>query len=92
MKPSLIAKVRIAAALLGAWLFFHGCDAALHPGFVVVLPKPADQEPPRTGSHGVVHLRTAVGSRVFGIIGLLMGGGIVFAVVWSMRPSLPPRR
>jgi hypothetical protein len=92
MKMGLITKLRIAALLVAALLLFSGFQAAVHPELRIVVPKPAPGEPSLGPVARPVELRTSTGSRVFGIVRMLVGGGLVFCVLWPMRPSLSRRQ
>jgi hypothetical protein len=88
VKTGLITKLRIAALLVAALLLFGGFQAAVHPQLRIVVPKPAPGEPSPRPAARLVELRTSTGSRVFGIIRMLVGGGLACCVFWPMRPNL----
>ncbi|HXP63367.1 MAG TPA: hypothetical protein VN829_22890 [Dongiaceae bacterium] len=88
----LITKLRIAALLVAALLLFGGFQAAVHPKLRMVVPKPAQGDPSPNSAARPIELRTSTGSRVFGIIRMLVGGGLVLCVAWPMRPDLLRRR
>jgi hypothetical protein len=92
MKMRLITKLRILALLIAALLLFGGFQAAVHPKLRIVAPKPAYGEPSPGSAARLVELRTSTGSRVFGIIRMLLGGGLALCVLWPMRPSLLRRQ
>ncbi|MGA2663170.1 MAG: hypothetical protein ABSH34_37320 [Verrucomicrobiota bacterium] len=88
MKMGLITKLRIAALLVAALLLLGGFQAAVHPKLRMVVPKLAPGAPSPASAARLVELRTSTGSRVFGIIRMLVGGGLAFGILWPMRPNL----
>ncbi len=85
MKLSLLAKLRIGAALLAALLLIGGYGAAVHPKLRMVVPRRAPNESPAGLVPGRVELETSTSSRVFGVVRMVLGAGLAGWVVWTLR-------
>jgi hypothetical protein len=79
----LITKIRIVALIIAAFLLVGGFKAALHPKLriaAVVTEKSQTESQPRLTYP--VELVTSQGSRVFGIVRVIIGAGLAL-YVWA---------
>ena len=65
--------------------FIGGCKAVMHPRLIAVgLRASSSEQASRSGAY-VVELRTSTADRVCGALGMLLGGGLFFYVLWPLR-------
>ncbi len=77
----LITKIRIVTLIIAAFLLVGGCKAALHPKLRFVgMSQPTTRESQNRSTYSV-ELVTSQTSRVFGIVRMLMGGGLALYVL-----------
>ena len=74
----LIPTIRIVALIIAAFLLVGGCNAALHPKLRLVGVSQNAQVESEPRQAYTVQLVTSQSSRVFGIVRMLIGGGLAF--------------
>ena len=77
----LITKIRIVALIIAAFLLVGGLKATIHPKLRLVGVSQKSETESHPGKTYPVELVTSQGSRVFGIVRVIIGAGLALYVL-----------